>query len=220
METLQRFSSPLIFNLSLEHLWGCPSCQHLIPLRYWNLPPKKAFKKQLCHWLHLAKPGLQKNSATFPQINPPCSPNQVILQPAPYRDLGWGIELGFGAGALHPPLCQWPRQLPRPSADGNRVLWGFGVGFWGVSEAHGGYLMQKPGLGGGYGMGLGLYLCPQGVGGRAGCFWEAEGGWRWVPSQGSVKPGWGGKGGCGPAEGGPNPAGGERGAAKTSTAST
>lgn len=54
------------------------------------------------------------------------------------------------------------------------MLWGSGVGFGRGSEALGGYLMQKLGLGGGCVEGS---LSP-------GCFREAEVGSAQVPSQG------------------------------------
>lgn len=92
--------------------------------------------------------------------SPPWSKIPAISAASSLRRFGVGNGGGFwgrGAGPTAP-------AAPRAFAGRSQTLRASGWVFGEVPEAHGGYLMQKLGLGGGYGMGLGLDLCPQGVG--------------------------------------------------------
>lgn len=159
----------------------------------WNPPSppqKKSPYKAALLWA--LKLGLQKNPSHLPKRavwSSTCSPPRSKIpgiSAASFLQRFWGGELSqvLGLGRCALPSANGPGSSSDPLWTGIRHCGGFRVGFWGVSEAHEGYLMQKTELTGGYGMGSGLDVCPQGAGWQAGWFREAEGGsWR-VPSQG------------------------------------
>lgn len=130
VEILQRFSSSLIFHPPLEHPCGCPLCQLL--LWCWSLSQKQPLKS-LCI-VGFTQP--KKIQPLPPRLTPPCSQTRYFCSQLPVEI--WGGEALPTAPAAPRALCRWESDAV-----------GFWSGFWGGSEALGGHLMQKLGLGGG-----------------------------------------------------------------------